>query len=450
MQATIRTLRLAAAVTIALGNIVATAPSVAAEDDRLSALEARLEALDQEVRVLKRQLELERETASTKAKDAAVVTASKDGFSLASPDKNFQLKVRGYIHADGRFFVDDEPANSTFVTRRARPIIDGTVWNQYEFRLMPDFGNGSATLVDAYVDGKFSKLANVRVGKFKEPFQLERLQSVTDDPFIELGLPVNLSPNRDVGVQLSGDVLDGGLSYAVGVFNGVADGGSADVDTDDDKDVVARLFAHPFKSTDVTNPLQGLGVGVAGTFGHQEGTPGVYRTPAQQTFFSYSSTVAADGRHTRVSPQAYYYYGPLGVLSEYVWSDQELERAGVIGDFDASAFQVAANYVLTGEDNSYTGIKVKEPFSWKDGTWGALEAKARYGFLRIDKDAFNTFASPSTAAQRADELTLGLNWHLSKNVKWMTDYEHTTFNRGALDGDREDESAVLTRVQLVY
>ena len=36
----------------------------------------------------------------------------------------------------------------------------------------------------------------------------------------------NLAPNRDVGFQLSGDFLDGILSYQLGVFNGAIDGGS--------------------------------------------------------------------------------------------------------------------------------------------------------------------------------------------------------------------------------
>ena len=37
-----------------------------------------------------------------------MVTAGKDGFSLKSADNSFQLRIRGYIQADGRFFADDK------------------------------------------------------------------------------------------------------------------------------------------------------------------------------------------------------------------------------------------------------------------------------------------------------------------------------------------------------
>ncbi len=55
------------------------------------------------------------------------------------------------------------------------------------------------------------------------------------------------------------------------------------------------------------------------------------RTPGQQQFFSYATgagtaaapNVVADGEHWRVSPQFYYYWGPLASSAEYVISDQQ-------------------------------------------------------------------------------------------------------------------------------
>jgi hypothetical protein len=81
----------------------------------------------------------------------------------------------------------------------------------------------------------------------KEPVGLERLQSGANLLFIERGLPTQLVPNRDVGVQLHGKVWGNTLAYQVGYFNGVEDGGSGDIEvTDDGKDPAARLFVHPF------------------------------------------------------------------------------------------------------------------------------------------------------------------------------------------------------------
>ncbi len=43
----------------------------------------------------------------------------------------------------------------------------------------------------------------------------------------------DINPSREVGVQLFGNALSGVVGYAVGVFNGVGDGGNANnLDTD--------------------------------------------------------------------------------------------------------------------------------------------------------------------------------------------------------------------------
>ena len=57
-----------------------------------------------------------------------------------------------------------------------------------------------------------------------------------------------------------------------------------------------------------------------------------YFTDGQQQFFAYNpadkAVVVADDNHWRLSPQAYYYYGPFGLLGEYAISDQEVKRTG--------------------------------------------------------------------------------------------------------------------------
>jgi phosphate-selective porin OprO/OprP len=46
---------------------------------------------------------------------------------------------------------------------------------------------------------------------------------------------------------------------------------------------------------------------------------------------------------------------------------------------------------------------------------------------------------------------LGLNWYLNENLKWVLNYEQTSFDGGAAGGsDREDEKAFLTRVALGF
>ena len=65
--------------------------------------------LDQRLRIVERKLENADEAATAKAKTAPVVTAAeKDGFSLASADAAFKLRLRGYVQFDGRFYSGGE------------------------------------------------------------------------------------------------------------------------------------------------------------------------------------------------------------------------------------------------------------------------------------------------------------------------------------------------------
>jgi phosphate-selective porin OprO/OprP len=102
--------------------------SVSAQESISSdSLAQRLEAVDQQVRILARKIELEQEAVAAKAKDTAVLVSGKDGFSLKSADGKYQLKLRGYVQSDGRFFLGDEDQRltNTFLMRRIRPILEG-------------------------------------------------------------------------------------------------------------------------------------------------------------------------------------------------------------------------------------------------------------------------------------------------------------------------------------
>jgi len=398
------------------------------------------------------------------SQDPAVeATAGKDGFSLRSADGDFLVKIRGYVQLDGRYFQDDpRPSSDTFVVRRARPILEGTLYGRFDFRIMPDFGGGQAVLQDAYLDARFSPAFQLRAGKYKPPVGLERLQSATDILFVERALPTNLVPNRDLGVMLHGDLAGGRASYSLGAFNGVPDGGSGDIDTNDGKDVAARIFFEPGKGGG--GPLAGLGLGVAGSAGNQSGTAAApnlpaYKTGGQANFFAFRSdataagTAVAAGRHTRLSPQLYWYAGPFGLLAEYVESRQRVARAATSGniaaDVKADAWQVALSYVLGGRA-SYRGALPDHPFDPAAHRFGAVELAARYNVLAVGDEAFPLFANPASSARRAAAWAVGANWYLNRGVKWMLDYEQTTFRGGAASGNRPDEKALLGRLQVSF
>ncbi len=443
-----------------------------AEEAIPPAVQKRLEELEQKVRLLERQQEVSEEVRTAdKAKQTATVSAGSEGFAIKSTDGDFQLKLRGLLHADSRWFFASDTSDDTFTLRRARPFIEGTVFKLFDFRFMPDFAGGKTVIQDAYVDARFLPWLQIKGGKFKTPFGIERLQSASAIRFVERALPNNLVPNRDIGGELHGELGGGVFGYALAGLNGVNDGRSSDdigdIDNNVDKDFAGRIFAHPFQSTSIV-PLQGLGIGFAASYVDatgSEASPNLpsYRTSGQQRFFAYRGTTFADGERLRLSPQGYYYYGPLGLLWEYVNVSQDVARnidgASRADQLDHDAWQLAASYVLTGEESTYKGVKPKRPFAFQSGSYGAFEVKARYSELSIDDDSFaggaDSFADPTAAAAQARAFAIGLNWYLNQNVKLVFDYEQTSFDGGGggtaeAPEDLEDEKVVLGRLQLAF
>ena len=457
-----------------------TPPSTQSAPDDVKTLERRLEADERKLRELERK---QREKQRNVPQPTAAAQWGPKGLSIASADGSTVLRLGALVQADGRYFVDDAAPSTanTWLLRRVRPILQGTLDDIYDFKLMPDFGGGKTIVQDAFVSARFRPWLVLTVGKFKPPVGLERLQSAADNRFIERALPTDLVPSRDIGVQLGGDLAGGRINYSVGVFNGVADGTSSDnnptpdFSNDGKGDVAARIFMRPFLLSGEP-ALTGFGFGIAGTYVHAAGSPAntllaSYKTPGQQSFFSYSSNSAATqtqpalnngtyahGERLRLAPQLYYYVGPVGLLGEYTRVRQGVARVNGAVTRSAlltnSAWQAQLSWLLTGERESFGGVSPNAPFGVGKPGWGALELVARAQELALDTQAFaggsNSFARLTSSAQRARAVGLGVNWYLNRNLKWMLDYELTRFKGGAIGGDRPDEKALFTRFQLAF
>jgi phosphate-selective porin OprO/OprP len=406
---------------------------------------------------------LEQQQAATSAKTtelaqttAAVKYEYGKGLSVTSPDKRLQLRLSGYFQADDHAFVGDVPSgsNDQFFIRSARPILEAK-YDQFSARLMMDFGNNQTQLLDAYGDYNAADAFNIRVGKFKDPIGIERWQAEQNVLFVERGMTTNLVPYRDNGVGLYGNLIPGTLEYQLAFTNGSPDLVNGTNGVDNDQSVTGRVFAHPFHSIDI-GALQGIGLGVAGSWGNHNGSASStdltsgYVTPAQSKFFTYATTAFASGEQWRFNPQATYYNGPFSVISEYVLEDQGLRDGAITRTLQNDAWMATATYVLTGEDARFDGVVPRNNFDPAHDQWGAFELVARMSRLRVDEDAFPVFASAALSAREARESTAGATWYMNPNVKLNLDFAFTQFEGGAVNGNRPDEKAVLSRAQVKF
>ena len=452
--------------------ISAAYPVLANDKEEIERQKSLIEQLDQRVKILDRKQEIATEDAAAKQKTAPVLVAGEKGFSFKSADGQFEYKFRGIVQLDYRTFGDDAypTAVNGFLARRIRPTFEGTVFGKYGFRFTPEFaesGDGKVVdnsgsvvtnktrVVDAYLDARLDPKFQVRLGKFKPVVGLERLQGAADTKFIERSfVSGNFLPNRDLGVSVSGELLDNKLNYAVGIYNGIIDGGDSTTaqDVNTGKDFTARLFATPFVGDG--SKLEGLGFGLAATSGNTTGNAlASYKTPGQvNSFFGYATGTTSNGQRTRFAPQANYYYGPVGILTEYAVVNQDIVKGTNKARIQNNAWHVTASWLLTGEDASFKGVKPNSPFT-TDGGWGAWELVARYQENTIDADAVTTtFATTSANATSAKTWGLGLNWYHNQSSKVAINWEQTSFDGGVgskkLNGKKED--FLVARYQLAF
>jgi phosphate-selective porin OprO/OprP len=477
-------------------------PSVQAVNDpptteellkRINDLEQKLnhvDELEQEVKDLKAQLEKQRaappvETALAPATNAAGtvaanpnavynpkapshIAAGPEGLIFQSSDSNFLIGVHGLLQFDSRTFPSDDKAlgNDTFLLRRARPILSGTLYRDFDFLLTPEFGGNTIQILDALVNYRLRPEIQLQMGKMKPPIGLEAQEPEEATLFNERSLATDLVPYRDIGAELHGNVFGGSLTYAAGVFNGSPDYLTTTTNNnfDNNKSFDGRIYLQPW-SKNMPSPVRGLGFGVAGTIQKDAGatnspngtglTQG-YTTDGLEKFFTYSNSAASRGLHSRLSPQAFWSWGPAQVMAEYVVDNDHVSnfaKKTTSASLQNTAWEVSGGWVLTGEDASYYGVAPNHPFAPLQGQWGAFQLVARYAQLDIDKNTFHGYADPNTSASEADAWAIGLNWYLNRNLRINTSFSRTTFEGGngpKATVTKQPEEVFFTRLQLVF
>jgi phosphate-selective porin OprO and OprP len=383
---------------------------------------------------------------------APPVTAGwQDGFVLQSPNGDNRLVLGLTAQVDARFPLDDRSlSSSTFMIRKARPTFSGRIGKYFDFKVMPDFGAGTAVLQDAYFDVRMSPKFRLRSGKDKTPIGYELLQGDSYLLFPERTLASSLVPNRDIGFQGQGE-LSPRFSYAGGVFNGVPDGTSstADVDTNGSKDAAGRVVWQPFRSTATpAGALNGLGFHLGGSAGKQQGALPSFRTLGGLTYFSYGIGAVASGTRERITPAVFYYYKSFGGFAEYARSAQDVLRSGVTSRIANQGWEVSGSYVVTGEAASDRGVRPHHNLDPENGHWGAFQLAARYSELHVDPEAFTTGLASATSNQRAAAWTIAGNWYPNTFIKYYATYERTSLDGGGAGARREH--VLLFRAQLAF
>ena len=362
-------------------------------------------------------------------------------------DNKLEWKLEGFLQYDQSLV--SEPglsSDSSYGLKSLRTDILGKLAYGINYRIHVDYSGGTVRLLDGHADLPVTPTWKLRFGKFKSPIGLELLEAPIELVFIDSAYPTYLVPNRDTGALLYGSV--GSWDVQLASLAGAADTSSLDKDNDSGRSLIARVIGKPISGLGVLDNAEvGIAFSTETRLGNTTTTQlASYKPAGKSTLYSYATGVYANGTHYRIAPQGTLYSGPLGILWEYVVSGQDVRLGGANATFVHTAWQIATQYYLSGENASHKYVAPKVAYNPEAGTWGGWQAAFRVSGVNFDPASFN--GAYATGAKSAVSAVAGLNWIWSDNVKWFLNGENvwTTASSGA---NRSDFYADL-RLQVRY
>lgn len=365
----------------------------------------------------------------------------KGGFYIRSEEQGgMELLLGGAFQTDYRYYLEDQRADNRFDIRRARLRFKGQLTQYFRFGLEFEFqGNETNNLVDAYAEAVINPSA-LRFGQFKEPYSLEWQSPDKAQLFAERSMGYYLGPMRDIGLMLHGGLFQDTVNYAVGLFNGDGDDGSASGPEEDDPEAAFRIVFSPFKNA-LSPWIKGLQFGGSAAYAqidnlninlHVKST-GMVGTDTNLYVLTHNTkfgVIQDVGSRQRYGVEAAWAVGPLLFQAEYFsLKYTDLESAGDNpSEAEFSSWYGSVAWWITGENPLLSNAVVRPVyprrfFDPQNNTWGAICLALRFEHFNGDENWINPDAFVSV--KEADAYSLAVNWVLYPMTRVVLDYTHT-------------------------
>lgn len=397
-------------------------------------------------------------TAAPATPPAEIVSMGPKGLTVQSPDARFSFNLRFPFMFDAKATIKDPlpKGGDAMFPRFFGPIFTVTLYKAVTGKLIVGFQNEVVTVVNAWMDFAASPLLHLRLGKFLYPISLERQVLPLRIVMMEHGIASALLPVTEFGAQLWGATENKSFEYQLTFGNGTPTNTRNEVDLDDSKEGVGRIYLRPFAGTNIAG-LKNFGFGFGGSYGKRSNLPvnTTIRTLGGRVFYQTAAanptagTVVADGDVVRLVPQVGYAGGPISLFAEYIRVSERLVRGTSKKTLTREGAHAVATIALTGENAVLLDIiSPLRPFDLSKGDLGALELVGRAELVRFDEDAFPTFAG--TTAKSAWAAGGGFNWIPTDIIRVMLNYEHTEFTAAKGLAKPKPENVVGARVQALF
>lgn len=310
-------------------------------------------------------------------------------------------------------------------------------WNSFDRGFDSEDGEDEFQFFDFAVDIPVSDKIIARVGKQKEPINMDRSMTMVQIPSQERYAAADaMFPTRNVGITLYGSMPDQRVSWSTGIFNDWLTEGEDF--NESATQGVGRVTWVPYLSED-ENTILHVGAGLRYTDAKQglaySSRPEVGNSPkfVDTGFFEAESSALYN---TELGWRS----GPYWLMAEY--SDNRID-APTVDDPNFTGYHLSAAWSLSGEMRPYRmnrgvfgGLPVAHTVP--GGGAGAVELGVRYSTLDLNDGGID--------GGEIDVSTVQLNWWLTQSMAVSLNYKHTTTDRFDTVGEMD---ALVARVILI-
>lgn len=368
--------------------------------------------------------------------------SSKGGLEASTYDGEFSFELGGRLMIDGASYNEDEVTlgDGTEV-RRARIEAKGTLFSDWGYELGIDFADSDADVKDAYLEYLGWWPASIKIGQFKEPFSLEEMTSSKYITFMERALPNDFAPGRHIGIGLH--TYGESWTAASGLF-----GGALDDDVDDEGDeqwsLTGRVTYAPWRGDRQTLHL---------------GTAFSYQTPDDERKVKFNArpeshitdvkylntgTIKEVDRISLFGLESALVQGPFSLQGEYIHT--RVDRDMNLDSLDFDGWYIYGSWFLTGESRIYKAQKGSFGRVNPTTDMGAWELALRFSHMDLTDGEFT--------GGEADQITLGLNWYVNPQTRFMLNYvmvdnDINADDDGDVQGD-DDPGVLQFRAQIDF
>ena len=468
----------------------AAAKKPATPDPRIGVLEQQLRDVQLQLREIKASqgdadsaaalADLKRSTSAQYADvhnrlEALPKTSLSNGrLSFASADGAFTLALRALVQFDAAYFAQGRnPAsvdlNSGTNFRRAQLGFQGTVYNDWSYNFIYDFGGNGVEnrgyIYNAYLEYDGFKPFYIRAGAYTPSEGLEDQTGSGDLFFLERASASDIArniagaPSREaISAYVQGDTYLASVSYTgKKTTDGTSTGASVGT-FDSQEAVIGRAAWLAVSQPDVKWLIDGHITEIL-KLSDAAASPG-----PNTIRFSNGPEVAVDASRTvdtgNIDAHHVREFGfeTAGEYSAFFaqggWFRYEIERRIAAPSPNFTGYYAFLTYSLTGEQHpydpataSFRNIRPAKPLGTPGG-WGAWEILARYSSVDLDYLPFNTAATGGIAGGEQDVWALGVNWYPNAAIKFQLNYENLQVNHINAPGNDISANVIGLRSQI--